>query len=197
VRALYIIIICYKDDFAYYDDDTLTEFSLKGISMPMPIWPEVGRFFPLANHGFNFLGQITRSSAADHCAMMGELVTLSVVVFLSLKPVRLSYRLLILVAMMLAPSFVIPFSEFVYPERSVLLWLSVLLLCLLPSSQVSAPRASAIARWSLNSLLSITKKRLLSFIVVYAMSRVLLDGDATWDQRRSWQCIAKAQAIHS
>ena len=127
---------------------------------------------------------------------MVELVALLAVVFLCLKSFRLLYRLWILVAIMLAPSFIIPFSGFVYPERSVLLWLSVLLLCLLPSSQASAPRASGIGALVATQFVLYYKETAVVFIVAYAGSRILLEIYTGWRRGNPWQRIAQAQAIH-
>lgn len=95
---------------------------------------------------------------------------------------------------MLGPSFIIPFSGFVYPERSVLLWLSVLLLCLLPSSQASAPRASAIGALVATQFVLYYKETAVVFVVAYAVSSILLEI-YTWRHGSSWQKIARAQAV--
>ena len=192
--ALYIFVILYKEDFAYYDDDMMTDFPLRGLPALVPIWPETGRFFPLAYRGFNVIKHLTSSPAGYHSSVIIELVALLAVVFLSLKSFRLHYRLLILVAIMLGPSFIIPFSGFVYPERSVLLWLSVLLLCLLPSSQASAPRASAIGALVATQFVLYYKETAVVFVVAYAVSSILLEI-YTWRHGSSWQKIARAQAV--
>jgi hypothetical protein len=193
--ALYIFVILYKEDFAYYDDDMMTDFPLRGLPALVPIWPETGRFFPLAYRGFNVVRHLTSSPAGYHASVVIELVAVLAVVFLSLKNVRLQYRLLVLAAIMLAPSFIIPFSGFVYPERSVLLWLSVLLLCLLPSSQASAPRASAIGALVATQFVLYYKETAVVFIVAYAGSSILLESSSPWRQENSWQKIARAQAV--
>jgi hypothetical protein len=193
--ALYITVILYKEDFAYYDDDMMTDFPLRGLPALVPIWPETGRFFPLAYRGFNVIKHLTSSPAGYHFSVTVELVALLAVVFLALKSFRLHYRLLVLAAIMLAPSFIIPFSGFVYPERSVLLWQSILLLCLLPSSHDSAPRASTIGALVATQFVLYYKETAVVFIVAYALSSILLEIYTGSRHRSSWQTIARAQAI--
>ncbi len=194
--ALYSLVILYKEDFAYYDDDMITDFPLRGLPALVPIWPDRGRFFPLGFRSFNVIKHLTRSPAGYHSAVVVELVVLLAVVFLCLKSFRLLYRVWILVAIMLAPSFIIPFSGFVYTERSVLLWLSVLLLCLLPSSQASAPRASGIGALVATQFVLYYKETAVVFIVAYAGSRILLEIYTGWRRGNPWQRIAQTQAIH-
>ena len=38
--ALYSFVILYKEDFAYYDDDMMTDFPLRGLPALVPIWPD-------------------------------------------------------------------------------------------------------------------------------------------------------------
>jgi hypothetical protein len=168
---------------------------LRGLPALVPIWPETGRFFPLAYRGFNVVKDLTSSPAGYHFSVIIELVALLTVVFLSLERFRLHYRLLILVAIMLAPSFTIPFSGFVYPERSVLLWLSVLLLCLLPSSQASAPRASTCGALISTQFVLYYKETAVVFIVAYALSSILMEIYTVSRYRSSWQKITRAQAV--
>ena len=127
--AVYIFAIFYKEDFAYYDDDMLTDFSLRGRPFPPPVWGGLGRFYPLADQEFNLLEHITRSPIGYHLLVVVELTVLICLMFFVLRKLAVKYRFLTMAAAMLAPSFLIPFMGFVYPERNVLFWLLVLLLC--------------------------------------------------------------------
>jgi hypothetical protein len=126
----YSYLIFYKEDFSYYDDDLLTDFSLQGKSFAPPIWTGVGRFYPLADQEFNLLSFLTRSPFGYHALVVLQLIILIVVIFLILREFRFRYRCLIAAAVMMAPSFLIPFMGFVYPERNVLFGMAILLLCL-------------------------------------------------------------------
>ena len=128
--AFYILLIFYKEDFAYYDDDMLTDFSVQGRNFLPPVWSALGRFYPLADQEFNLLKFVTRSPAGYHALVALQLLVLVAVLFVVLRAFQVRYRVLIVIAAMVAPSFLIPFTGFVYPERNVLFWLAVMLLCL-------------------------------------------------------------------
>jgi hypothetical protein len=126
----YIYLIFCKEDFSYYDDDLLTEFSLQGKSFSPPIWAAVGRFYPLADQEFNPLRFVTRSPFGYHALVVVQLIIFLVVIFLILQKFPFRYQCLIAAAAMVTPSFLIPFMGFVYPERNVLFGLAILILCL-------------------------------------------------------------------
>ncbi|MGA7908258.1 MAG: hypothetical protein WCA16_12700, partial [Candidatus Sulfotelmatobacter sp.] len=126
----YLFLIFYKEDFAYYDDDMLTDFSLQGKNFPAPIWPGTGRFYPLADQEFNLLKFVTRTPVGYHALVAAQFVVFVVILFFALREFRVRYRALIVLLAVVAPSFVIPFTGFVYPERNLLFWLVILVLCL-------------------------------------------------------------------
>ncbi len=193
--GLYISAICYREDFAYYDDDMLTDFSLRGIPFPAPIWPNLGRFFPLADRGFNVLGYFTKSATGYHSSVVVELALFLAVVFVALREFRVFHRVLILTAVMLAPSFVIPFSGFVYPERSVLLWLAILLLCLYGHAETRA-RFYVVGCLVATQFALYYKETVVIFIIAYAASRLLLDLHRGWHGRRlPWRGIIAEEVV--
>ncbi|MEO6598798.1 MAG: hypothetical protein ABIQ16_02930 [Polyangiaceae bacterium] len=124
--AAYIFLIFYKDDFADYDDDIFTSFSLRGKNHSPPIWPNEGRFFPLAHQEFNVLRLLTRSIVGYHLFAVTELIALLALVFLLLRELRAPLRLAVMTAVLITPSFVIAYSAFSYPERNVILLLALL-----------------------------------------------------------------------
>lgn len=127
--AFYVAVIFYKEDFAYYDDDQLTDFSVRGVAFAPPIWPSQGRFFPLAFQEFNLLRFVTRSPAGYHFLAITQLAMVLALLFLVLRDFGLRYRLLLMGAAMLAPGFCIAFSGLIYPERNILFFLAILIVC--------------------------------------------------------------------
>lgn len=136
--ALYMFLIIYKEDFAYYDDEMLTDFSIQGVNLSPPIMLRIGRFFPLADQEFNLFRYVTRSPAGYHSLIVVELAIVLVVLFVILSKIPIRYRTLILIAAILAPSCLIPFAGFVYPERNVIFWLAILVLCIEGYSRTKA-----------------------------------------------------------
>jgi hypothetical protein len=126
----YVAVIIYKEDFGYYDENMLTESTVRGVSFPLPIWPSLGRFFPLGEQEFNLLRWVTRSPVGYHALAVAQLLIVVVALWVVLHKYIPAVRVSILIAVLLAPSFVVPFTGLTYPERNVLFWETILLLCL-------------------------------------------------------------------
>lgn len=193
--GVYVSLMFYKETFAYYDDDQLLDFSLQGKSFSPPIWPASGRFFPLGLQEFNVLRFVTRSAAGYHSFVAVQLVALIVVLFLALRELRLGYRLLILSAVMLAPSFVIAFSGLVYPERNILFWLAVIVLCLQRHSKTGEHKYF-IGCLAATQFALYYKETVVVFIVTYASARLLLAYYSKGRNRHiSWRALARENAL--
>lgn len=176
--AFYVSMIFYKEDFAYYDDDMLTNFSVRGQNFSPPIWPGLGRFYPLADQEFNLLKFFTRSPTGYHSFVVVQLLILLGVIFVVLDRFKIRYRVLILISAMVAPSFIIPFTGFVYPERNVLFWLAVLLLCLQGYSRTKSS-VYFIGCLVATHFALYYKEVVVLFVVTYAVTRILLQLDAS------------------
>jgi hypothetical protein len=193
--TFYIAMIFYKEDFAYYDDDMLTDFSVVGKSLMPPIWPGTGRFYPLSDQEFNILKFITRSPAGYHALVAIELVVLLVVLFLFLRGFKVRYRSLLLVAVLVAPSFLVPFTGFVYPERNVLFWLAIILLCLQGYSNTKS-RTYFVGCLVATHVALYYKETVVLLVVGYAVSRILLQLYAGRHGRRHpWQDLARENSL--
>jgi hypothetical protein len=176
--AFYIRLIFYREDFAYYDDDMLTDFSVQGRNFLPPVWSAPGRFYPLADQEFNLLKFVTRSPAGYHALVALQLLVLVAVLFVVLRAFQVRYRVLIVIAAMVAPSFLIPFTGFVYPERNVLFWLAVLLLCLQGYSSTKA-RIYFVGCLVATHFALYYKEIVVLFVVAYATAQLLLHLSAT------------------
>jgi hypothetical protein len=176
--AFYVSMIFYKEDFAYYDDDMLLNFSVRGQNFSPPIWPSLGRFYPLADQEFNLLKFFTRSPTGYHSFVVVQLLILLGVLFLVLDEFKVRYRALILISAMVAPSFIIPFTGFVYPERNVLFWLAIMLLCLQGYSRTKSS-VYFIGCLVATHFALYYKEVVVLFVVAYAVTRVLLQLEAS------------------
>jgi hypothetical protein len=127
--AGFVLILMWGEDFAYWDDETLTRFAIRGINFGPPIYPDVGRFWPLGMQEFNVLRYISPSHFAFLASAMAELIAWACVTAAALREFSLSFRILTLLAIMLTPSFVISFAALVGPERNILFFLSCYILC--------------------------------------------------------------------
>jgi hypothetical protein len=193
--AFYIVMIFYNEDFAYYDDDMLTDFSVAGKSLMPPIWPGTGRFYPLSDQEFNVLKFFTRSPAGYHALVAIELVVLLVVLFLFLREFKVRYRSLLLMAVLVAPGFLVPFTGFVYPERNVLFWLAVMLLCLQGYANTGR-RGYFVGCLVATHFALYYKETAVLLIVGYAVSQIFLKlYNGRGAPRHSWQELARENAL--
>jgi len=176
--ACYIRLIFFKEDFAYYDDDILTDFSVQGRNFSPPVWSALGRFYPLGDQEFNLLKVITRSPAGYHALVALQLLVLVAVLLVVLRAFQVRYRVLIVSAAMLEPSFLIPFTGFVYPERNVLFWLAVMLLCLQGYFRTRA-RIYFVGCLVATHFALYYKETVVLFVVAYATAQLLVRLSAT------------------
>jgi hypothetical protein len=168
-----VLVIYYREDFATFDCDQLTDFAVAGHSLP-PIWPSGGRFFPLGLQEFNVLRYVTRTPFGFQSMAVVQLVILVGVLFAVLQECRPAWRSLISVAAVVTPSFVISFMGLIYPERNALFWLAILILCLSAASSQKTPI------YFLGCLVSTQfflyyKEPLVVLILAYAVSRIILN----------------------
>lgn len=193
--AFYIFLIFYKEDFAYYDDDMMTDYSVGGKNLLPPLWPGTGRFYPLADQEFNLLKRFTRSPLGYHFFVAAQLVVLLVVLFFVLKKFAPRYRFLIMGAVMIAPSFVIPFSGFVYPERNLLFWLAILFLCLQGHARNNG-RIYFVGCLVATHFLLYYKETAVLFVAGYAVARLVMDRFVmVRSGRRSWNEFTRQNLI--
>jgi hypothetical protein len=191
----YILTIFHGETFSYYDDDLLTEFSLQGKSLPPHIWTGVGRFYPLADQEFNLLRFVTRSPFGYHALVVVQLIVLLVVILFSLTEFRPRYRFLIASAAMVAPSFLIPFMGFVYPERNFLFGLAILLLCLKLYFRTRS-RLCFVGSLVASHFILYYKETAVLFVVVFALACLSLQVYQSWSAgQRSWRELARENSL--
>jgi hypothetical protein len=193
--AVYVAVIFYKEDFSFYDAAFLTDFSVQGRNLSPPIWPGVGRFYPLALQEFNVLRFITRTPAGYHTFAVAQLIIVVVALIVILREHGIIPRVLILIGALLAPSFLISFAGLINPERDLVFWLAIVLLCLHGYSKTRA------AIYFVGCLVATHfalyyKEPFVVFVAAYADGRVLLD---TLLRRRtgqgSWQELVRANSL--
>jgi hypothetical protein len=191
----YFYLIFYREDFSYYDDDLLTDFSLQGKSFPPPIWTGVGRFYPLADQEFNLLSFLTRSPFGYHALVVLQLIILIVVLFLILREFRFRYRCLIAAAAMMAPSFLIPFMGFVYPERNVLFGIAILILCL-QGYYRNRSRLYLLGALGTTHFILYYKETVVLFVVTFAFTCMLLQLYQSLSAGpRSWRMLLRENVL--
>lgn len=121
----YALIIVWREDFAYYDENIFTDLSLAGRRILPPIWPVAGRFFPLAHQEFNLIGLISHSATGFHLYAVVQLFALAAALLYLLRDVSLGQRVLTIALLLSAQSVVIAFTGLMFPERNIVVLLAV------------------------------------------------------------------------
>jgi hypothetical protein len=181
----YLLVIFYKQDFAYYDDEVFTDYSVVGKNFEPAIWPGEGRFFPLEAQEFNYLKWVTRSPAGYHSFALVELLILLAVLVMILEGYGIQQRVVLLMAVLLAPGFLISFMGLIYPERNVLFWLAILVLC------VQGHAKTGSAGYFLGALVATHfalyyKEPVAVFVGVFSVARIALDWRGSRQDGGSW-----------
>jgi hypothetical protein len=137
--GLYIYVQLSGEDFAFYDDDQITQFSLRGRNFGPPIWPQLGRVYPLQFQDLNVLKHLTRSPALFRAFGALQLVAWVIITITSLSEFTIPLRSLASFLVMSTLGFTISFSDLIFPERNVLFWLAVFILCRRRYSTTASP----------------------------------------------------------
>ncbi|MCS6942375.1 MAG: hypothetical protein NZ901_07170 [Geminocystis sp.] len=124
----YSHLILYGEDFAYHDNSQFTLFTLKGDFYVFPIWPSVGRFWPLGFQEYNVISLFSTTPFAFHLFSVFQLFITAIVCYLLLLEFKPIYRILVIIAIITVPSFVVSFSGLIFPERNVIFWLAIFIL---------------------------------------------------------------------
>ena len=122
----YLFLIPYHEDLVGLDYASVTARRFAEI----PIWPSTGRFFPLALQEYNVLRLVGRSAAVYHGFSILELFVVLICCVRILDEIPGWLRCCTLMFMMVLPSFVVAFFGIVYPERDMIVWLALWLVCL-------------------------------------------------------------------
>jgi hypothetical protein len=125
----YIFLILYKEDFAYYDYNIFTSYTLLGKNYGPPIWTENGRFFPLGHQEWNLIRFLTQSPTGYHAFPIIQLLSVVAALFVFLSQFPILGRLLVILFILTIPSFVMSFFSLHIPERNIIFWLVIFLLC--------------------------------------------------------------------
>lgn len=95
----------------------------------MQIWPYNGRFFPLGLQEYNLLALIGKTAWLYHTFSVVELGLVIACVFRLLDEVPIWLRCVTVVSTIVIPSIQQPFFGLLFPERDLLLWLALWLVC--------------------------------------------------------------------
>ncbi len=172
--SCFIFLLFYKEDFACFDCNQLMDYSVAGHWFAPPIWSKNGRFFPLGMQEFNLLRHVTRTPAGYQSIAAAQVLIMAGVLFALLKELRLAWRALLEIVVIVTPSIAISFAGLIYPERDALFWLAILVLCLQRADSASSS-IYFLGCFVATHFLLYYKEPLVVFVVAYAVSRLVID----------------------
>jgi hypothetical protein len=141
------------------------------------------------------LGRVSRTPGGYHSIAAVQLVLLAGILFAVLKECGVTWRALLVAAVIVTPSVVIPFTGLIYPERNVLFWLAILVLCL-QRARSSRTSLYFIGCFVATHFLLYYKEPLVVLVAGYAVSRILMDFFSNRSVGRvSWREFAEKNLI--
>jgi hypothetical protein len=126
--AFYIAIILLWENFAYYDNDLLMLYALKGRNFPLSIWPDTGRFFPFSMQEFNLIRHFTNTPTGYHLVPIVQLLIVFCILLILDTELSIAARVALAILVLLTPSMFLTFGGLIYEERNVIFLLACLVL---------------------------------------------------------------------
>jgi hypothetical protein len=193
------------EDFAWYDDALFTSFSLRGVSLPPPIWPAFGRFFPLGLQEFNLMGHFTKTAVGYYALPIAEAVALAFLLLALDGRLSIAGRAVLAGFAFLTPGLVVSFTGLIYPERNVAFLLGGLALSVTRFERTHSVWWAVAAVLSAQVMLYL-KEPVFLLLLGFAAARLVLRRRAShqagrsvrwiWDEEsRLDVCIAAVSAI--
>jgi hypothetical protein len=129
VAFLGVFLACYIagslvwEDFTYTDNSMFTYGTLTGHDVGPPIWPDLGRFFPLGYQEFNLLRHVTSSATGYHAFRLFQLALLAAMLLLFDEELSVQARVALIILALITPSILISLTGLIYPEANIIFWL--------------------------------------------------------------------------
>jgi len=173
-----------RENFTYYDNSLFTLGTLTGQNIPVFIWPQLGRFFPLCDQEYNVLRHVTHSVAGYHSLRLLEILLLSLMLLFLDNRLSIPARAVLIVVALIMPSIVISFTGLIYPEANLIFALACLVWC------VKKFQDNLRTVWAIGAVISAQfilyyKETAFLLISFFGMSRVILRcwdaGSGSWN----------------
>src|SRR5689334_12275017 len=171
--ASYVALILVWEAFAYYDDSVFTLGTLKGHNIQPWIFPESGRFMPLAFQEFSLIRPFTDTITGYHVFPIAQLLVLCGILLVIDDELSIAARGALAVLALLTPSILVTFGNLLYSERSVIFFLVCLALFIKRFEQTQS-FASAVSAMLCDQLMIYSKETAFLLVLGFAASRLIL-----------------------
>ena len=169
--SAYSYLIVYHEDLVGLDYATITAAKF----VVVPIWPSSGRFFPLALQEFNLLAILGRSATVYHGFAVLELLLVLACVFRLLDDTPAWFRWAVATFMVMLPGVFVSFFGLVYPERDLVFWLALWMLCVRAFDRTRS-RTAFFAALVTSQFMLYYKETAFILIGGFAAARLVADG---------------------
>jgi hypothetical protein len=190
--VLYILMLFVWEDFAYYDNDLLILYSVKGHGFPPPIWKGNGRFFPFGLIEYNVVSHFTKTPIGYQTLPAIQVLIVFGILLILDSQLSVRWRATLAIIALLTPSVYLSFASIILEERNVLFCLSLLLLSVRQFERSKA-LFSAVAAILCAQIMLYFKEVGFLLLGAFAVGRVLLrcmtghHGRWQFDYGRLWR----------
>ena len=125
----YVAMALVWEDFLYFDNVYFTLTTLRHHNIWLHIYPESGRFFPLAHQEFNLIRHFASTFAGYQVFRIAQLLIICVVLLSLDDELTLPARAGLAVFALISPAILVSFGGLIYTEWNVIFWLLLLLSC--------------------------------------------------------------------
>jgi hypothetical protein len=126
---LYLVFMLWKEDFTYEDGHHWTDYSAIGVTRPVSVWLNVGRYWPIGYTEYNFISHLSKTATAYATYSALQLLAGLWLLYKAMENVEPVIRLCMFAFLMLAPAFGADFCEITYADRNVVFALCILVYC--------------------------------------------------------------------
>ena len=192
VAFLGLFLSCYIagslawEDFTYYDNSMFTLGTLAGHAIPVPIWQDEGRFWPLGYQEYNLLRHFTNSVSGYHALRTLQLVLLAGILLFFDEELSIKARVGLITLALLTPSLLISFGGLIYPESN-LVFSVVCLAWSVKRFEQTRSMGWALAAVISSQFMLYYKETAFLLLLSFALSRLLLRclvDPVGWDFKR-------------
>jgi hypothetical protein len=181
--------------WGFTDDDVFILHYLRGDPYPPPIWPDVGRFFPMGHQEWRLLYAWTGDPVVYQSFAVVQYAAFGIGLALLLRELRAPGRLVLLFALTLPPV-VVAFANLIVQERVQVLFLPWLLLALLRWDRTKQPQFALLALVAAHFMLYVKEPTVL-FLAPIALLRLApaagpVIASVRLGDRRAVRSIARA-----
>jgi hypothetical protein len=171
----YIVVILIGENFATFDDVQFTHYMLVGQALPPPIWPALGRFWPLGLQEFNLIGLFTKSAAGYRIFPIAQLLLVAYLLLILDSSISIASRAAFTAVALISSAVVTSFTGLTFSERNVLFWLVCLAFFVKRFEETRSPRWAIAAVISAQVMLYY-KEAVCLLLLAFAGSRLALRG---------------------